>query len=430
MQRIVQKLPVVFVIVAYIVLGYSFFHFIYSYTISIPFADEWGLTDMVLDNKIRLQYFFTQTSEHRVGTGYIYLQFLSHLTHWKLLYETMSIGILLLISSFFALRIKQYFTKSIDYWDVVIPFIFLNLTQQENLIWGIEIVHILPTFFLLWTVYLFTKQNSSWKYHLLLCIALLSAYSHFHGLVVGFIILGYFLSLLIHAFKKRNGWQKYLYYSVAVVGILGSYFIGIYPSPYLGPQHMTVAFLFQFIGQQINAAIGIRPQMFFFWVAPFAVTGSLCISMYWYIKKRFDQRYYPIISLLFYSLTFILFITLGRSGLGIEAAQTSRYVTYLSPLFFSMYLIGRMHLKGWKIGIGIAVLILYVYGSMTSRQSSIKQARAKHDEVEQWRNCYLRTESIETCDTQTQAIVYYEDISILKRHLDGLKQQKLNLFSP
>jgi len=102
MQRIVQKLPVVFVIVAYVVLGYSFFHFIYSYTISIPFADEWGVVDMVLD-KIRLQYFFmAQTSEHRVGTGYIYLQFLSHLTHWNLLYETMSIGMLLFMSSFFA----------------------------------------------------------------------------------------------------------------------------------------------------------------------------------------------------------------------------------------------------------------------------------------------------------------------------------------
>jgi len=93
-----------------------------------------------------------------------------------------------------------------------------------------------------------------------------------------------------------------------------------------------------------------------------------------------------------------------------------------------MYLISRIHLKGWEIGIGIMVLILYMYGSITSRQSSIKQARSMHEGAEQWKYCYLRTESIETCDAETQVTIYYEDISLLKKHLDGLKQQKLNLF--
>lgn len=237
-----------------------------------------------------------------------------------------------------------------------------------------------------------------------------------------------FFVTLDTGFKKGCSEKNIFYYIVAVIGILGSYFVGLYPSPYLGPQTITVSFLFQFVCQQINAAIGIRPQMFYFWVTPIAVVGSLGIGMYWYIKKRFDVRYYPIISLLFYSLLFIFFIAFGRSGLGIEAAQTSRYVTYLSPLFFGMYLISRIHLKGWKTGIGIMVLILYVYGSITSRESSIKQARTKHDEVEQWKNCYLRTESIEVCDTETQVTVYFEDILSLKKKLDGLKQQKLNLF--
>ncbi|MFH0749735.1 MAG: hypothetical protein V1917_02350 [Candidatus Gottesmanbacteria bacterium] len=427
MKKLIHIFPVLFIILIYLILGYIFFHFIYSYSIRIPYADEWGVADVALD-KIRLQYFFWQNNEHRAGTVFLYLQFLSHLTHWNMMYETMSIGILIFIASYFALRIKQYYLKSIDYWDAIIPFIFLNIIQYENLLWGINICHIFPTFFLLWAAYLFTKPDSPWKNHLLMLIALFSAYSSFQGLIVGVTILGYFIIRLFHKRAVKQSWKPFLAYPVGILCIIWSYFIGFDPPPYLGPTEISPSFIVQFIFREITAAVGYYQTTWMMWILPIGVLMHICVGSWQWIKQRFNGRYYIVFSLCMYSLLFMVFIVFGRGGFGLDFSGTSRYVTYLSPLFFGCYLVGRLCMKGKAKWVSILFLVWFVSVSILYRHISVASANLWHTNVELWRACYLRNENIQQCDEQTGFAIYNKDISEIQDRMNGLKQQKLNLF--
>lgn len=106
MYSIWKKLPLIIVSLSYLILGYLFFDFIYRYSIRVPYGDEFIMVSMVID-KIRPQNFFTQLNEHRMGTSTMLFQLLSHVTHWNLLYETMSTGILIGTTSLIALWLKN-----------------------------------------------------------------------------------------------------------------------------------------------------------------------------------------------------------------------------------------------------------------------------------------------------------------------------------
>jgi hypothetical protein len=429
MDTLKRYLPKLFVIMAYVVLGYGFFSFIYSYTFPIPYADEWGIADVALD-KIRLQYFFWQNNEHRAGTDILYLQILSHLTHWNMLYETMSIGILILISSLFALKIKQYFLKSVDYWDIIVPFIFLNVTQYENLLWGINICHVFPTFFLLWALYLLTRPDSPWKHHLLIIISLLSAYSSFQGLVVGCVVMFYFIFKVINNLKNKKSWQSYIIYAIGTLAILFSYFVGFDWPPYLGPSRITFLFVVQFIFRQISASIGDYRSSYTMVVLPLAVSLFFLIGIRQWISQRLTVRNYILISLFTYSLLFVLFIAWGRGGYGLEFSTTSRYVTYLSPLFFGCYLIGRLYMKGWLLWIGVGILSWFICISLLYRPVSMRSAELWYTNIENWKKCYLRYENIDQCNTITHFLIYNQDTSEIQERMNGLKAKRLNLYYP
>lgn len=328
---------------------------------------------------------------------------------------------------------KKQYVKSIDYFDIIIPLIFLNLAQYENLIWGITINLVFPTFFLFLSIYLFNKKETLFRNHILLLVAVLSVNSALHGLVVCCVILLFFLWYLIRDLQKRKqSWKSYAGFSVAICIIIGSYFIGLYPSPYLGPKNSSISYVLQFIALQINSATGTNLTNVLMWILPF---GSLAYFLFWLIcwirKHRINTQSFTIFSLFMYSFVFLLLTVFGRGGLGVDQGTTSRYVSCMSPLFFAMYLVGRSYGKGWMKIVNIAVYGWFILLSLVYRSENIRLAQQWFYKTEVWKTCYLKIKDYKQCNTI--ANLHEDNPEAVEANIESLKKletYRLNMFYP
>ncbi len=423
-----KTLEIACVIFCYCLFGYIFFHFIYSYSIRVPYADEWGLTDVVTD-KVRPQYFFWQNNEHRAGTTFLIIQLLAHATHWNMLYETVTTGILIAIGAILALWLKWRYTKSITYLDCIIPILFFNVYQSENILWGINLNHVLPAFFLFVALYLFEKPTRTLNNHALLGVALLSAYSSFQGLIVCLIIMGFFLHQYIYSDRQTRK-KTYIIYALGILAIIGSYFVGFYDTQHLGPQQLTFSFALQFLSSEINAAIGILWNNQFLAILPLTITFLLIVCIVYCTRERKRIRAYSMVALFFYSITFLFLILFGRGGLGLGAALTSRYSTYLIPLFFGAYLVGVLYLKGWVKYVALGVYCSFIFLTLRNQEPYIINAVNWSYNTEKWKTCYLRIADIDRCNTISNIQIYNNDNSEIIDRVNKLKTNHLNFFYP
>jgi hypothetical protein len=213
-----------FITLTYLILGYQFFNFIIRYTVNILFWDQWDHVKNILFERDFIKLFFTQHNEHRIGTGLIITKILAYFTHWNNLAETIFIGLIIFVSSIFAFFLKKRLFKKIEIYDIIIPFLFLNLYQYENLIWGFQIAFVLPILFFILGLYLVTFSNSIQRNIFLIFFALLSTYSPFHGIFVS-IIIGIYFFTNYFIIKENNLRKKYLFFFLITFFIIISYFL-------------------------------------------------------------------------------------------------------------------------------------------------------------------------------------------------------------
>lgn len=424
-----RKYSHILFILIYLILLTLFFRFIYQYTIRVPIADEFSINALITE-PFNSSHFLTQLNEHRIGTTAVFLQFLSRLTHWNMIYETMSTGVCIFLSSLIALWLKKKYCKSIDLIDVIIPIIFLNFSQWENLIWGITINTVLPTFFLFIAVWVINHKETPWTNLALLVISFLSTYSAAHGLLITGIILLFFGWRLTQNIKKSKiYWLSYISYIIVLICIIFSYFIDFLSFPYFGPTTVDISFFTQFVALQITAAIGLPESMILIWIFPVGILISL-----WYFVTH--HRYHSltiqtltIYLLMLYSCSFIFLIFIGRSGLGIDQATTSRYANCMSPLFFSLYLINRIRYQKPLTILYILLYFWFIFVSFLYRPEKIRLAKTFYEKTERWKTCYLQIKDYVQCNLAADLVT--DNQEAIKADTESLKQfeeHRVNIF--
>jgi len=442
LKKITQNkyFPVYFVIlVTYFLLGLRFFYFIYKYTANILYWDQWDIVELILGKNYFFDLFI-QHNEHKFAVGLFFINLIAKFTNWNDRAETIFIGLLIFASSLIALALKKKLFGKLDFTDVIIPFIFLNLFQWENLTWGFQIGFTLPLFFALISFYFYTIRYSSLRNLSLIFLVFLSTYSHFHGIFLG-IITGIFFA--IEAFLSKKTRLTNLLLCSASVLISLSYFLNYKQVTYLGSKSFQLLDHLKFIIIEINSFIGFKPsdyqtysnlKLFIISLLLLIIPIIFLIIFVHFLRKVQNiermKNYFPIFALIILSLLFAFSTAYGRVGLGLDYANSSRYTTFMIPIYLGIYFC-FLTTKKTKYYNMLTLIIIGSFVIISSQNSDInyKMVSNRLNNLNAWKTCYLQKFDIPYCNQKTSFLVYPGvNPQSLKSRLDLLEKDKLNLF--
>lgn len=423
--------PYFFVVITYIILGYRLFSYIWNNTVNILYWDQWDIVDDITQKRNFLTLFLKQHNEHRIGTGLIITKILASLTGWNNKAETVFIGIILLLSSVIALLLKKKMVKKIEVIDIVIPFIFFNLNQWENLTWGFQISFVLPLFFLMVAVYLFSLNDSFGKSMFLLISLFLSVYSSSHGLLLGVVIFLFFLSNYFFNKNKKKRLQ-YLTFLLFTIFIVSSYFINYKMSEsLLGSKSFHLMSIIQYISFQINGLIGYKTYNIFFFIVPAIAVFTFIYLIFNSINSKKMLANFSIISLFLFSFLFSGLTAYGRLQLGIIFGSSPRYLTFMIPLFLGIYLsLCLINNRNFKKSLIPYLTIFFILFLSHSNYLSKQQIINRKESITAWKNCYLEIKNVRICnETYSYPILPQEREEFLEEKIKIIEKYKLNIFS-
>lgn len=428
-SNIVRPTALLLIILAYVFFVLRLFFFIAQHSENLLFWDEWDTVDSVIYQNDIGKLFRYQENEHRIGTGLILIKLLAQSTRWNTVVEVYGIGILLCIVTIISLFLKARIFGGLNYFDVIIPTIFLNTFQIENLLQGFQLTFILPLVFFLISLFILTLTESRTKRLVLLFMTLLSAYASFHGLFIGFIVGLYYALLVIKNGKISPG---YGFVIVGVLAIIASYFINFnfqvsffrLPSAWLViPAYMA---------NQINSFLGLWSEGIYRWII--LVVSIICFMFLLKLmisRKMSFRKLFVILALFLYSFWFGISTAFGRWHFGVEQAHNTRYVTHMVPLFFGMYLTLQLIRN---VFIRRTILLTYICVVIYFTQHDQWRVQYEADQYKQgismWRNCYLQEKDAVACNRLIEFRIFPEDrINFLQEKLNELEEKKLNLFA-
>lgn len=423
-----QKIIVLVIACSYLILGFKFFRFIFRFSENVLVWDQWDIFDLIVKNSSIINIFLYQHNEHRIGVPLLITKVFANFTAWNTKYETILIGALIFASAVIALFLKRRLFGQIEIYDLIIPFLFLNLYQYENLVWGFQIGFVLPLLWLLLTVYLFTFKNSFMRNCLITIFSFLSAYSHFHGIFVGVISSLYFL---INIFIAKGKKAKLIFSQFLIVNILIvlSYFVGYKSVQSYGTSNVNLVENLQFIFVQINGFWGNTSRNIlnaFLPILTFLILGGLLLTF----KKVSVVKNWPIASLIIFSLLFSFSTAYGRAGLGSEGGGTSRYMTLMIPMYLGIYFyLARIPNEKIKNIILPFVLMSFLFISVQNNFRNYQEAASRKTRLSNWKSCYLQKNDYVYCDNEINMTTYHspEEINIVGK-LEYLKENNLNFF--
>lgn len=414
---------------SFISLGFKFFRFIIRYSENIVVWDQWDVFDYIVKDTNLLGILSYQHNEHRIGLSLLVEKILAYFTSWNTQIETIFIGILIFSASIVALLLKRKLSGKFEIYDIIIPYLFLNLYQWENLIWGFQIGFVLPLFWLLIVTFTYTLENSFKRNLAITILSLVSAYSHFHGLFVGLIsVLFFFLNLFKVKVKKER--LEYFLFLVLNVLVVSSYFVGYRKAPFYGTTDLNIKEHLLYIFVQINGFWGNHSINILTALVPLLAVVMLCKSFWASLKSQKFAKVWPICALFIFSLLFSLSTSFGRAGLGSASGITSRYMTLVIPMYFGMYLYLALDVSKKLKGVILPfVLIVFVFISSQNNFVNYKEAVMRKERLSGWKSCYLEKSDYAYCDREIGMTTYHSPQKIsLDQKLEYLKERRLNFF--
>jgi hypothetical protein len=432
-------LPHLVVLLVYAVFGTRLFFVISRYAVNVFYWDQWDFNNATLFEHHSLwQIFRWQHGPHRQGLGGILEKLLEPLIRWNTRYESFGIGAIVVVAAVLALYLKKRMFGRIGHEDVIIPLLFLTPVQYEGLLSTPNPAHgPLPLLLMILYCLSWTVHRQLWRYCCVLLTNFLLIYTGF-GVFTGFLtplLIAAEWYRLDTALRRGNHVASAFALLVSVLSV-ASFFIGYRPttaapcSP-LRPQ--SLARYVEFMAVMFANFLGIKES---FLVAELvgggvllAVLVGLVLAAIGLVSSSKAEREYIIIpgALLAYCFLFCLSAAVGRLCIGLDAAQGSRYTTYLILGFFGLYLCARsVRRSGTRIALLWAVLVLALLSALRLHKSEM-QSHAT--EKRAWVSCYFSRHDIQQCDLMTNFKIYpWPEATHLQQKLDFLKEHRLNLY--
>jgi hypothetical protein len=433
--------PFLLLCVCYIIVGIKFFRFISRYAVNLFITDQWDFHRATLFEDHSLwEIFRWQHGPHRQGLGGVISKLVDSYFQWSSRAQSFEAGAIILLAAIFALCLKRRLFGRIDYFDSAIPLLFLTRNQFEPLIAATNISHgPVPLMLVILYCLAWTLQSAPARYVCILPLNFLLIYTGF-GVFAG--LLTPVLLLLEYLHLRRSiGGANFCIAAVALSALsLFSFFIGYRFDPaadcFANRTSNPVEYIW-FVALMFANFVGAKSTK----ILP-TIIGGLILAALAVVLTRGAQQLFRlsapqtkiclvVTSLSAYVLLFCANAAIGRICFGVDAAQQSRYMTYLIPGFLALYFSATaLRTAPQHYLLRLVVLLIIGWSSLHLHNWDWLTARNHSRDRTGWRECYLKLESVDQCTAMTGFEVHPSpEGTHLKEKLDFLKQRHLNLYA-
>lgn len=410
-----------------------FYWVVSRYSVNLFFFDEWDVYAGLFRGWPWWKFFLQEHGPHRQGLGVAVVVWLLRATHWDSRVQAYAIAGAIVLAMLLAIRLKLWLFGPLQFFDVIIPIVFLGLGQWEVLLSAPgPSAQAFPL--LLLTVYCL-----SWLV-MKTCVRYTSiVLANFLLIYTGYGIFVLPITLLLLAIdcwqNRRKAAELIAPFSALVLSALSlalflhKYVFNPAADCFHFPYHNPAAYPW-FMGLMLAKFLGIKHGTMLPGVIGLLVLLiiiAVCVRSLWVLIKDMNPRAVIVLILTGYTLIYAAAAAIGRVCMGLEAAQSSRNLTLLIPAFIGIYFYLLSLNPIGKARIATAVLLLAVLPGCIQRN---------HKEIEgfsgmktAWKACYLANEKIAYCDAVSHLQLYpHPDAIDLSNKLDYLKRKHLNLY--
>jgi hypothetical protein len=347
-----------------------------------------------------------------------------------------TVGVMTL-SGFAAMALKFRVSGKWTWNDLLIPVLFLNTSQWENIFWVVDLSHGPLAVLLLLIFALLLSWRKGW-----LQIAGLVT-TNFLAAFTGFSI---FLSPLAALYFASQAWfaPSSERRQQSITGFLGTVFtVLLFMKGYVF-QTSSTCFVFpdphperyfKFLAYTYARAVGATQsyslQTLIGLILCIAVIGLSLYLTYRFFRatRQFRQMDWIIACFCGYALLFGINAAIGRVCYGSQAGMASRYVTYTVVGIFALHL-KLQETKAAKIVVPLFVALI-VFFDLWPRHDDLIAVRETGEKKATWAKCYLQQHSIGECNTLTQFQIYPAEgpgFNFLHDRLQFLEDNNLSFF--
>jgi len=431
-------LAVLFVWGSMLALSFRLFWCINRYAVNLFVWDDWIFYDVLSAKSRWWKTFVLQDGPHREGVGVLLASFLLKLTSWNSRVNGFTIGIAIVLATVLAIYLKVRVFGTIGFSDVIIPFMFLTLAQWEIFLGGPgPSDSAFPLLLTMAYCLAWIQSNRTLRLAQVLVINFLLIFTGF-GLFIGAItVLLLALECYQHArAKDRKNAIISLVALLLATASVAAFFYGYVFSPaadcFRFPDGNPARYLW-FVALMFARFMGIKHHLAFASIAGVAVLILLIAFLVSHVAQLWKKGWARPASLVItiviaYPLLYACATAVGRICFGIEASQSSRYMTLLILAFFGAYfhLLAQRRSR-WQI-VFLAVLFTAVFSGSIQRNHKEMEGIAAGRRA--WKQCYLKTENVPACNASTNVEIYLpKQERELQRKLQYLKQNRLNLYA-
>ncbi len=416
--------------------------FVSQYAVNLIFYDEFGFMSPIFDHQDLWTVFRWQHGPHRQGLGGVISKFLMDWSGINIRVEAFAIAVVICLALVLVLLLKRLLFGRFHWMDVLFPVAVLTLYQFEIFIVTPNLAHsATPLFLVFFYSVSWLIKNRYIRYAALLFSNFLLLFTGF-GIFMG-IITVLILSIEVYsAFRGKQKSQGMLSLSALILSLASiAVFLQdytFYPavdcfgfSPRFTIRYPAyIALIFsKFFGIQFreNVVISIGIGL----LITLAMAATMLKHGWNFLHNPFgrDQTSKIIFILTGFSLIYTTFTAVGRVCLGMDSAQSSRYMSLIIPGFvgmlFSLYTIQRPSLS-----LALFCLAFLLLGKTLLPFAKIDQSTVDyfHDAKINWKECYLKIENVDECNRQAYLNIYPQTDDYIVARLQYFKQNHLNLY--
>lgn len=395
-----------------------------SHAVNLLYWDHWDFYTGRFEGHGLWSLFRWQHGPHRQGLGAWLIKLVDDSSDWNTRAQSFVAGFLFIASALLALLLKQRLVGKLSWVDCLIPLLFVKISVSDALYGTVNLAHgPLPVFLILLTGWILTFPKGWKQTTAVLVTVFLATYTGF-AFFLGLLLPGLFFYRLIQDRRSKAD----LFGLIASLGILVSFFYDYRNRPaaacFVFPDN-PLRYL-QFMASQTGIFFGVES------IHPSLVTLGYFIlaALLWIFWRSLREREETLMVFLGFSLLFSLNCAVGRSCLGMHTSLTSRYVPYLIPVQFALYLYILKFIKApWRNRSVTAFALILLLNEFLITPLNHRSDTENFQVRQKWAECYRATENIEACDKQTGIQIYPNPAATqLKKKLDYLKEHHLNLF--
>jgi hypothetical protein len=414
------------------------FAFVDRYTVNLFYWDQWEFLGGLFDGADYWTLFRWQHGPQRQGLGNLIMAVVLWATEWDARAIAFAAAAVALLTALASLWLVKRVCKTVMLWDAAVPLIFLTTANYGTYTGAANLAHgPLPALFLVAFALTFTVPSHTSRAALIVLVSFFAINTGFTMLLSGItpvVLVLWALQPGLGA-RERAAYGAALILSLAIAALFFRGFVFMtavdcYEFPHDRPWQY-VSFIGRLLARPFNPAGRIGSGAWHWHDAvALASAAGLFYAGVQALRSRGASTLWNVASLLMaFTMAFAIVTAIGRVCLGLDGANSARYIPYVLPGILAVLMVLRSGLPAgrWRTAaLGVFVLLCVV--KETSRQPrggatadfAIKQA---------WRDCYLTVHDIARCDERAGGPTHPNAEAVqLQQKLDWLEARRFNLF--